>query len=209
MAPPRLLHLAVLSLSLGLAPQPRAGEVTKIPNGTDRNQFERIGLLDDSLTIDNDQIHLTGKPLGYFATKTQYTNFTLTFEFKYDRPDTLADDANFKGNSGVLLFVQGTPRVWPDCLEVQLAHLDPGSLFPLGTLKAQTASDPEAQRKALKPVGQWNKVEVTSQEGTVEVKLNDTEVARATNVSPAKGTIAWQSQNHPIHFRQIKIETRP
>jgi hypothetical protein len=119
----------------------------------------------------------------------------------------LKSDADFRGNSGVLLFIQGPARVWPDCVQVQLAQFDPGAIFAVGTSKAEAESNPDAQKAAVKAVGEWNKIQITSRSGTITTVLNGVEVARAEKVEPVKGPIAWQSEGKPIRFREIRIQT--
>jgi hypothetical protein len=196
-------------LGLLLATSAGAGDPVPLLNGADPAQFDRVGMAPDSLTIISGEIQLKGKPFGYFATRADYQNFVLTFEYKFDRPEGLKSDADFRGNSGVLLFIQGPPRVWPDCVQVQLAQADPGAIFAVGTSKAEGQSDPVAQKAAVKPVGEWNRVQITSRVGTITTVLNGVEVARAEKVEPAKGPIAWQAEGKPIRFRAIRIQTLP
>jgi hypothetical protein len=200
-----------LAVFLGLifATSFEPGEPVSLLKGTDPAQFDRVGLAPESLTIDSGEIRLTGKPLGYFATRGEYQDFILTFEYRYDRPEGLKSDADFRGNSGVLLFLQGAPKVWPDCVQVQLAQADPGAIFAIGASKVEAQSDPATQKAAVKAVGEWNKVQITSRGGTLTTLLNGVEVARAEKAEPAKGPIAWQSEGKPIRFREIRIQTLP
>jgi Domain of Unknown Function (DUF1080) len=195
----------LLPLLLGLGPS----EPVALLKGADPAQFDRVGLTPDSIAIEAGEVRLTGKPFGYFATKTSYQDYILTFEYKYDRPEALKFDADFRGNSGVLLHLNGPPRVWPDCVQVQLAQADPGAIFAVGGSKVDALSDPNAQKTAVKAVGEWNKVQITSQVGKIATLLNGVEVARAEKAEPARGPIAWQSEGKPIRFREIKIQTLP
>ncbi len=185
------------------------GDPAPLVKGTQPNQFNLVGLTPDSLTIEGGEVRLSGKPLGYFATRTSYRDFTLTFEYRFDRPADLKSDADFRGNSGLLLFLNGPPRVWPDCVQVQLDQADPGAIFALGGSTIESQSNPIAQKAAVKPVGEWNKVKVISRGGTVVAILNGVEVARGEKATPAQGPIAWQSEGKPVRFRQIQIQTEP
>ena len=147
--------LALLSpLLLGLVFTP--GEPVALPNGTDPAQFELVGIAADSIGIVDGEVRLTGKPLGYFATKRDYKDYVLTFEFRYDRPEDLKSDADFRGNSGVLLHITGPAKVWPGCVQVQLAQFDPGAIFPMDESKCEPSTNPLAQKGAIKPVGEWS-----------------------------------------------------
>lgn len=206
------MRRVLTALTLGLilaASSTRAGDAVPIVKGTDPVQFERVGLAPDSMTIEAGEVRLTGKPLGYFATRAVYQDFVLTFEYRYDRPEGLKSDADFRGNSGVLLYLSGPPRVWPDCIQVQLLQADPGAIFAVGASKVEAKSDPAAQKAAVKPVGEWNKIQITGKGGTITTLLNGTEVAKADKAEPTRGPIAWQSEGKPIRFREIKIRPLP
>ena len=119
--------LAFVLLSLSAIPKP--AEPVALLQGTDPAQFELVGLGPDSIAIVDGEVRLTGKPLGYFATRQGFQDYVLTFEYRYDRPEGLKPDADFRGNSGVLLHINGPAKVWPACVEVQLAQSDPGAIF--------------------------------------------------------------------------------
>ncbi len=197
--------LLPLFLSLAFGP----GEPEVLPTGGDLAQFDRVGLAADSMAIVDGEVRMTGKPLGYFATKRAYRDFTLTFEYRYDRPADLKAEVDFRGNSGVLLHIVGPAKVWPTCVQVQLAQSDPGAIFPLGDAACEANADPEAQRKAIHPVGEWNRVEVTSRGGSIVAVLNGVEVARGEKAEPAEGPIGWQSEGKPVRFRAIWIQSLP
>ncbi len=199
---------AVLLLCVALVPA--SGQVDgggkSLVEGNDPRQFELVGIGPESIRIESGEIRLTGKPFGCFATKATYRDFALDFEWMFERPDDLLDDARFRGNSGVILQVGPPLQVWPKGVEVQLAQADPGSIFPLGDVAIEARSDPEAQKRAIKPVGQWNRSEITSKAGTIVSVLNGVEVARGVRSSPVRGAIAWQSEGKPIRFRNIRIK---
>ena len=197
----------LLPLILGLSPSP--AEPVALLKGADPTQFELVGLAADSIAIVDGEVRLTGKPLGYFATKREYQDYALTFEYRYDRPEGLKSDADFRGNSGVLVHVGKPPKVWPSCVQVQLAQFDPGAIFALGDAKVQAGSDPVAQKSAVKPVGEWNRMDVTCRGGTITNLLNGVEVARGENAEPARGAIAWQSEGKPVRFRDLRIKSLP
>jgi hypothetical protein len=185
------------------------GEPVALLNGTDPAQFELVGLAADSIAIVDGEVRLKGMPLGYFATKQEYQDYVLTFEYKYDRPEGLESDAEFRGNSGVLAHIIKPHKVWPSCVQVQLAQFDPGAIFPLGGAKIQAGSDPVAQKSAVRPVGEWNKMQVTCQGGTITSLLNGVEVAKGEKAEPARGAIGWQSEGKPVRFRDIRIKALP
>ena len=56
-----------------------------------------------------------------------------------------------------------------------------------------------------KPLGEWNKMEITCRGDEVTVKVNGELVNHATKLSQSKGAIALQSEGTPIEFRDIKL----
>jgi 3-keto-disaccharide hydrolase len=204
-----LACLLPLLLGLSAASPPEPGEPVALLKGSDLAEFERVGLTPDSIAIVDGEVRLTGKPLGYFATKQDYRDYVLTFEWKYDRPEGLKSDAGFRGNSGLLVHIAKPHKVWPACIEVQLAQADPGAIFAVGAARFLAQSDPPTQKSAVKPVGEWNKMQVTCQGGTIIGVLNGVEVARGEKAEPAQGAIGWQSEGYPIRFREIRIKTLP
>ena len=124
----------------------------------------------------------------------------------YERPEGLTDDAKFDGNSGLLLHVQKPHKVWPKSIEVQLMNADSGHTFAIFGSQFTGAKNAQAQKKAIKPVGQWNHLEVTCQDGRITSTINGIEVDRGTGASPDSGHIGWQSEGGPIQFRGIMIK---
>lgn len=153
---------------------------------------------------DGDAIACTGEPAGYLHTEKAYKNFTLRFDWRYARPAALTDDAKFEGNSGYLIYIK-EHKVWPTSIEVQGMNRDAGSLIPI-KLKAKGAFDAEAQKKALKAVGEWNAMEIAAKDGTITVKLNDALINTITEFEPREGHIGFQSEGAKIDWRNIRIK---
>ena len=208
-----LLAMLVLLVGVGAhqdAPQ-QADEkdFTPLVRGTDPEQFELVGFGSDTITISDDgEVSLSGKPNGYFATKEAYENYTLRFEWKYDRPSDLNDDATFDGNSGVLLHIREPHKAWPACIEAQLMNSDAGHLFGIAGGKFNSKrSDSERRegQKAIKPVGEWNQMEIVSRDGTIRCSINGALIDEGDGAQPAEGPIGWQSEGRPIRFRNLRI----
>lgn len=189
-----------------LAGRAADSEFRSISHGNDLSAFDLIGLGADSITVENGEIRVSGTPNGYFATKKSYKNYVLKFGWKYDRPADLQDDRKFEGNSGLLVHIKSPHKVWPRCVEVQLFHQDAGNVFGVDGAKFQGKKDAEAQRKAIKRVGEWNEMEVTCRDGAITCKLNGVEVCRGSGADPSSGTIGWQSEGSPIRFRKLEIQ---
>ena len=163
--------------------------------GDDPSQFELVGLHPETIKVVDGEVRLTGKPNGYFATKGRYKDYVLQFEVMYERPEGLKDDGKFNGNSGLLVNIDGPAKVWPKCIEFQLANSDIGAILDVSRRQVQGSSyDKKASKGATKPVGEWNAVEVISKDGTTTCTLNGVEVSKGTDFNPAEGQIGWQSE---------------
>ena len=200
------MMVAALSALLVSASTAADDGFVALVKGNDPAQFDLIGIGPETLKIVDGEIEVTGKPNGYFATKDVYQNYVLKFDWKYDRPEGLTDDAKFKGNSGLLLHIQKPHKVWPKSIEFQLLNADSGHTFAIFGSKFAGAKNAEAQKKAIKPVGQWNHAEVTCRDGEIISTINGIEVDRGTGASPDSGHIGWQSEGGPIRFRGIMIK---
>jgi beta-aspartyl-peptidase (threonine type) len=186
---------------------PAADEFEPLVHGRDATQFELVGIGRDTIRIGDDgEVRVSGKPDGFFATKKEYKNYVLTFEWMYERPEGLKSDSDFQSNSGLLLHVQAPLKVWPRSIEFQLANQEVGQIYPIDGATFDGKWDAPAARKATKPVGQWNREEVTSQDGALTCTLNGVVITRGTKATPAHGRIGWQSEGVPIRFRKLRIK---
>jgi hypothetical protein len=175
-------------------------------DGTNVDDFAFIGVTADAYYPVEDYVVCIGRPNGYVTTKKSYKNYVLKLDWRYARPAGLEKDEDFPGNSGLLMHIQGEHKVWPKCVEVQLMNRDAGAILPLFGAKANAKKHAEEQKKAIKPVGQWNTMEVTSKDGTVISKMNGILVAEATECEPIEGPIGLQSEGAEIHFRNLLIK---
>ncbi len=183
------------------------GGFVPLVKGDDPTQFELVGIGPETVKIIDGEVRVSGRPNGYFATKETFHNYVLEFQWIYDRPEGLKSDAAFDGNSGVLVHLQKPHKVWPQSIEVQLFHPDAGNIFAIFGAKFQGTKNAEAQKKAIKPAGQWNQMEVTSRDGTIACKINGVEVDRGKGATPDRGQIGWQSEGSAIRFRNMRIKT--
>jgi hypothetical protein len=118
----------------------------------------------------------------------------------------LKSDPDFQCNSGLLLHIQGDLKVWPRSVEFQLANHEVGRIYPIEGAKFDGKWNAEAARKATKPVGEWNREEVTSRDGELTCTLNGVVVTQGKGASPDQGRIGWQSEGVPIRFRNVMIK---
>jgi hypothetical protein len=148
-----------------------------------------------------------GEPVGYLRTKkNDFANYVLTLEWRWPEKG---------GNNGVLVHVTepGVLGVWPRSLEVQLGSGDAGDFWVIGTtIDVENIEKRREGRRHFnltddseKPLGEWNKMEITCRDDEVIVKVNGDVVNHATKVSQTRGAIALQSEGTPIEFRNIEL----
>jgi hypothetical protein len=201
------LRVAVAAMAVvGFALPVLADDFVPLIKDDDVKALELVGIGPATLEVSGGEIRISGKPNGYFATKESYKNYELKFEWMYERPSNLESDAKFRGNSGLLIHIQPPHKVWPKCVEVQLMNASAGTIIPLGGVKCERTRDAEAQKEAIKPVGQWNQEEVTCRGDTIVCKINGKEIARGTGCTVDSGPIGWQSEGAPIRLRNVMIK---
>jgi hypothetical protein len=180
---------------------------TPLGNGKDMSPFKLVGGSEDTWKVDGNVIKCSGKPAGYFATSQSYKNYSCRFDFKYPRPAGLEDDSKFEGNSGYLIHITGDHKIWPKSIEVQGQNKTAGTIFAISGAKAVKAKDDSAARKkALKPVGEWNSIEIISKDGALTAILNGTKVCESEAGDVTEGPIGFQSEGAEIHFRNLRIK---
>lgn len=187
------------------AAAPEKGFV-KLFNGKNLDGLHVVGVPPTTFRVEDGVIKCTGKPNGYIATKGSYKNYIVRFDWKYPRPADLADDANFRGNSGLFIHITGEHKVWPKSVEVQLMNRDAGNIFGLGGSKCRGKKDAAAQKKAIKPVGEWNREEVIVEGAHIVVKINGITVCTSESNDLEGGPLGWQSEGAEIHFRNLEIK---
>lgn len=152
----------------------------------------------------------TSGKYGYLMTKKDYRNFEIRLKFK----------CTSEGNSGLFFHSHITgmnPEHGPDIVGLQ-AEIDParhtGGIYESGGRGWVALPTPEGE-KAIKPVGQWNSMEVRVQRNHIVTHLNGVEIVNYT-YTPAKytdGQIGLQihtgEHGFEIRFKDIYIRTLP
>jgi hypothetical protein len=181
-------------------------------------------------------ISVTGQPAGYLYTAKSYRDYKLTVEWRWSGPAPVGRDGKPRlRNNGVLLHMQNDDDtrlgVWPRSLEAQLQENNAGDFFVIagvetGELRAlrdkalaAAGDDEKARKNALnnrriqkardsseKPVGEWNRYEITCRGDTVVLSVNGVEQNRATGLNVTEGRICLQSEGAAIEFRNIRLE---
>lgn len=181
-------------------------------NGTDLSNWTWVTdkgdtKLDDVWSIKDEMLHCTGNPRGYIRTnKGDYRDYSLIVEWRWPGKG---------GNNGVLVHssTPGALGVWPKSIEVQLAHGNAGDFWVIGTdLDVPNEESRKKGRRHLnltddseKPLGEWNRMEITCKRDEIVVKVNGELVNHAENCNVAQGAISLQSEGTPIEFRKVEL----
>lgn len=142
--------------------------------------------------------------MGYTYTRQQFRNFELKYQWKYERPINLTTDSSFAGNSGVFLYLTRVLKSWPVSVEVDGRYSEVGKLLTHGKAQGEFKDYPDARKKAMKPVGEWNETQVYCKDGTIKVTVNGQLVAEGTT-DQREGAIGFQAQGASIYYRNIKV----
>jgi len=184
--------LAIVLNLAGCATQPssEAGWVT-IFDGTNLNNFVRIGdanwRLDDGLLLAD----LGGKESSYLVTKASYGDFELRAEFWVD------SDAN----SGIFLRMSDLVKI-ASTTGYEVNINDKSSNPPYGTGGIPNVAPAAVQ---LKAGGQWNVFEITAKGPQLTVLLNGIRTIDAKDSKFAKGPIGLQYGGGVVKFRKVQI----
>ncbi len=161
-----------------------------------------------TFTVADGILICSGKPAGYMVTEKSYGNYTLQFEFAFKKPEGLKDESEFRGNSGCLIHVgeKNALGVWPRSIEVQGANRSMGIILPIPRdLKCTLTFDKQALAKILKPVGQFNQMEIRVKGGDMDISVNGTAVSTVRDCELTKGPIGLQSEGAETHWKNIRI----
>jgi hypothetical protein len=174
--------------------------------------------------VEDGSIHLdAGKGLsaGDIVTDESFDDFDLKLEWKISK----------NGNSGVIFFIQDDPKkyeqIWFTGPEMQVLDNDG---HPDGKIIKHRAGNLydliEGKEGVVKPVGEWNQVEIISNKGKLDLLLNGVTVVSTTLgddnwkklVTGSKfktkpdfgkifsGHIGLQDHGNEVWFRDIKIK---
>ncbi|MGH9158732.1 MAG: 3-keto-disaccharide hydrolase [Vicinamibacteraceae bacterium] len=169
--------------------------VLQNPDKTFRKYLETEVHEQSTFYIRDGVLFATGTPSGYLRTSGVYDNYVFHVETRFSLEP---------GNSGVLTHIR-IDGVWPEsgAIEAQLYQPHMGRIYPI--LPA-TLDGGEMFHFVANPPGEWNTLEVYSEEGRVATVLNGKLVGLAANAVPRSGYIGLQSAaDIPVEFRNIKI----
>jgi hypothetical protein len=173
--------------------------------------------------VEDGTLHLNPKTKegrGDIVTSKEFTNFDLKVEWKISP----------KGNSGVIFYVKEDPKIeesFESGPEMQVLDNDG---HPDGKIPKHRAGDLydliSCSKETVKPVGEWNQVEIIANHGDLKLFLNGYNVVHTTMwddnwkkmIAGSKfkewpvfgtftsGRIDLQDHGNEVWFRNIKIK---
>lgn len=203
------IFTALLSAAL-IAAVSCSGKPDSIPlfNGTDLEGWGFV-IEDESVPVNevfyvsDGVINIAGQPFGYMYTLEEYSNYTLSVEWRW--PSEPA-------NSGIFLNIEKHAAPLPTCVEHQLKAGDAGQLLALSGARIEEVEWVEgvigrkeriAGSSEFAP-GEWNKAEITVKDGHITTYVNGVLQNEATDLARS-GPVALQSEGGPIQFRNVML----
>jgi hypothetical protein len=157
--------------------------------------------------VENGKIVNTGKIQGYMYTQEKYLNFTLRFDYRFNPPADWDEEDNvaFYGNSGYFLFITNH-QVWPKGIQIEGYYRRP--LLPLSMdAKLKFVEEKGARQRAMRPLGDWNSVEIAAKNGQVSSSQNGILLNTITEHEfKEPGHIGFESEGSEIQWRNIRIK---
>lgn len=161
---------------------------------------EPEGTEEETFSVKEGVMHISGKPFGYIRTEKKYSDYRLHLEWRW------AGDEGVDG--GIFNYLQDGDKVWPLGVQLQMTPKDMGVL--MGGIKIEGLEGPFYKKDRIveespeKPVGEWNEMEFQCQGGSIKVWLNGVLVNEAT-CDATDGYIAFQSEGGALDFRNIYV----
>ena len=165
-----------------------------------------VGTPQEVWSVKGGVIACAGNPMGYLRTRQKYRNYVFRAEWRFQKEGWTGAPEEWP-NAGFLIHAsEETGKRWPrSFVEVQGHYGEAGSLFG-GRIKGARRGPIVKDRT---PFGEWDKYEVTSNNGTVRVVLNGRLVNEGYGADPPEGYICLQSEGWPVFYRNIEIKVLP
>jgi hypothetical protein len=169
-------------------------------------------------TIVDGSIRISGKKVGYISTEKEYSNYALSFSYRWAE----TTNTEVTRNSGLIYHAIGEDRLWCNGLELQMQQGDAGDLWLIpgtdanaeikikdepfgGVKKGIRITKWEANEK---PLGEWNDVILICRGTEFEHWVNGKKVLAGITINRVAGKIQIQAEGHEVWIRNIKIEDR-
>jgi len=170
-------------------------------------------------------IHISGVEYGYLITQREFSDYYLTFEFKWGEKTHPPRERNAR-DSGVLFHVVGPHQVWPRSIEYQVIEGGTGDIILVGgvtlTVKGQTRDKGRFDRfgkgpwkdevnhrdpagEVEKPRGEWNFCEYLADGDKIRYWVNGKLVNEGSGAALTRGRILFQSEGAEVFFRNVVL----
>jgi len=181
----------------GCAAAPSDG-FTPLFNGRDLSGWSVAGA--KVWEVQKGAIACKGGAGGYLFTDAEYEDFVLRLEYQISS----------KGNSGIFCHSE---TVDPATRGFEVQVLDDYGQEPTKNTAGAIYDIVSPYRNASKPAGEWNKVEITCDQGRIIVVMNGIKIVDAETsqipelaIRPYKGRIGLQDHGNAVKFRNIEIK---
>ncbi len=156
----------------------------------------------------NGEIVCSGQPRGYIFSREEHGDFVWEAEYMLIAPEGETDPERLAAaNTGFMIHIREPHKVWPVSLEVQGKHVEMCSIKANGGAADLTIDDDPAAREAARnQLGEWNQVQITSRDGTLEARLNGELICTSEAGELQSGRIGLQSEGFDVHFRNLRIQ---
>ena len=150
-------------------------------------------------------------PNGWLRSERAYGNFTLRAEFRF-----LTDDAD----SGLFVRAPGPAsnifiRGWPaNAYQIQVRNMATNQtdnplwiaqLYRHRVAPGETMFDRDAARRAFRPTGEWQTIQIEVVGDVIGVELNGIKTTVALGVVNPRGFVGVQGETGRLEYRKIDI----
>jgi len=160
-------------------------------------------------------IRMHGENIGYLMSKKSYSNFELTFDYRWNMDDKYKGKG--KKNSGVMYNIptNSPDKIWPKGIQFQIKENTTGDFVFLDQVTAKVngklveAGASVTSPKFLeneKPYGEWNSIMIKSFNGKITQFLNGKLVNEGMEATSVEGRISLNYEGSAIDFKNIRIK---
>jgi hypothetical protein len=200
------LSIAVFLLSSALRCAAQDGFQSLMPHSSIEEYWVAEVAPASIWSVHSDEIACKGTPNGFLRSKKTFRNYVLRAEWRFKKEGWIPNPED-EGWPNAGFFIHAGPIVdgWPISLEVQGHFGEVGSLFGVRGGKIGGAKRGVIVKKHAR-FGNWDKYEITSDNGHIRVVLNGELVNEGYGASPYEGSICLQSEGWEVHYRNVSIK---
>jgi hypothetical protein len=196
--------LLLMLMSAAALPAAPDGFVSLMPKQDVLEHWIIEGTPPETWQARDGMIYCTGRPNGFLRSRKVYRDFVFRAEWRF-QGEGWTEGPEFWPNAGFFINAHEVAGGWPRSLEVQGHYGEAASLFGVRGGKVSGAKRGPIVSKRP-PLGEWDRVEVTSQNGQVKIMLNGELVNEGSNIEPRDGNVCLQSEGWPLWYRNVEIK---